>query len=447
MYKFFFKFLKIKFFYNLYLRRFILVFFDAILIFASIKLSEYFTTYINKPLVFDTSLSFKLITIFFFLFFNFITGQYKSITKYISYKAIYAYTIRNFIFSILLYLFFKESFEELTLFFCLIYFISLTYTTLIVRFVLRDLSIFLTKFRSLNNFQRIVIYGAGSAGVQLAATLRLNHNYNLAYFVDDSQLMWGRNINGIKVKAPSYLKEINQKIDKILFAIPSIDSSNKRRIFNFLGDLNKPVLQIPSIDEILYKNFSIDTLKPIGVEEILGRLPVKPDKILIEKNIKNKSVLVTGAAGSIGSELCRQILKFNPKKLILIDQSEYNLYVLQNEFKQIYEEFTELKFFLGNVLDQKLIENIIKENKINLILHAAAYKHVPLLESNIFQGLLNNVLSTKIICETAYKNDVEKVILISSDKAVDQQILWEHQKEYQNYNTGYAKFLKKIKRR
>ena len=267
---------------------------------------------------------------------------------------------------------FKESFQELTLFFCLIYFITLTYTTLIVRFVLRDLSLFLTKFRSLNNFQRIVIYGAGSAGVQLAATLRLNHNYNLAYFVDDSQLMWGRNINGIKVKSPSYLKEINQKIDKILFAIPSIDSFNKRRIFNFLGDLNKPVLQIPSIDEILYKNFSIDTLKPIGVEEILGRLPVKPDKILIEKNIKNKSVLVTGAAGSIGSELCRQILKFNPKKLILIDQSEYNLYVLQNEFKPIYEEFTELKFFLGNVLNQKLIENIIKENKINLILHAAA---------------------------------------------------------------------------
>ena len=224
MNKFFFKFLRRKFFYNLYLRRFILVFFDAILILASIKLSEYFTTYINKPLVFDTSISFKLITIFLGLFFNFITGQYKSITKYISYKAIYSYTIRNFIFSILLYLFFKESFEELTLFFCLIYFITLTYTTLIVRFVLRDLSLFLTKFRSLNNFQRIVIYGAGSAGVQLAATLRLNHNYNLAYFVDDSQLMWGRNINGIKVKSPSYLKEINQKIDKILFAIPSIDS-------------------------------------------------------------------------------------------------------------------------------------------------------------------------------------------------------------------------------
>ena len=126
-------------------------------------------------------------------------------------------------------------------------------------------------------------------------------------------------------------------------------------------------------------------------------------------------------------------MKFNPKKLILIDQSEYNLYVLQNEFKPIYEEFTELKFFLGNVLNQKLIENIIKENKINLILHAAAYKHVPLLESNIFQGLLNNVLSTKIICETAYKNDVEKVILISSDKAVRPTNIMGHQKEYQNY--------------
>ena len=105
--------------------------------------------------------------------------------------------------------------------------------------------------------------------MQLAATPRLNHNYNLAYFVDDSQLMWGRNINGIKVKAPSYLKEINQKIDNII-AIPSIDSSNKRRIFNFLGDLNKPVLQIPSIDEILYKNFSIDTLKPIELRKYLA---------------------------------------------------------------------------------------------------------------------------------------------------------------------------------
>ena len=231
-----------------------------------------------------------------------------------------------------------------------------------------------------------------------------------------------------------------------MFAIPSIDSFNKRRIFNFLGDLNKPVLQIPSIDEILYKNFSIDTLKPIGVEEILGRLPVKPDKILIEKNIKNKSVLVTGAAGSIGSELCRQILKFNPKKLILIDQSEYNLYVLQNEFKPIYEEFTELKFFLGNVLNQKLIENIIKENKINLILHAAAYKHVPLLESNIFQGLLNNVLSTKIICETAYRNNVEKVILISSDKAVrPTNIMGASKRISELLIQAYAKFSKENK--
>ena len=442
------KFLRRKFFYNLFLRRTIIVFLDAILIFASIKLSEYFTTYINKPLVFDTSSTFKLSILFFGLVYNFITGQYKSITKYISYKALYSYTIRNFIFSILLYLIFKESYQKLTLFFCLIYFISLTYTTLIIRFVLRDLSIFLTKLRNLKNFQNIVIYGAGSAGVQLAATLRLNGNYNLSYFVDDSEFMWGRNINGITVKSPDFLKESNQKIDKILFAIPSIDSFNKRRIFNFLGDLDKPILQIPSIDEILYKNASIDTLKPIEVEEILGRLPVKPDEILIENNIKNKSVLVTGAAGSIGSELCRQILKFNPKKLILIDQSEYNLYILKNEFQPIYEEFVELKFVLGNVLNQKLIENIIKENQLNLILHAAAYKHVPLMESNMAQGLLNNVLTTKVICDLAYKNDIQKVILISSDKAVrPTNIMGASKRISELIIQGYAKLSKTNKKK
>ena len=400
---------------NLYFRRSILIFIDSTLIFTSIKISEYFSSYINKPYSYDVGFKLELIIIFFGLLFNIVTGQYRSITKYISNKALYYFGIRNFIFSCLIYLIFNHIFEQLTLFFCLIYASLITYITLFTRFILRDISISINKVKT-RNFQNIVIYGAGSAGVQLAASLKLNNNYKIIYFVDDSEFIWGRCINGIKVNPPINLEKDNLKIDKILFAIPSIDLANKRKIFKFLSNLNKPILQVPSIDEILYKNAKLETFKPIFIEEILGRDPVSPDKEIIRNIITDKTILVTGAAGSIGSELCRQIVKFKPKKLILFDQSEYNLYLLHNEFK-IHRNL-QCQFILGNVLNKKFLEHIINNNQINIILHAAAYKHVPLLESNIMQGLLNNVLATKNICEYSYKNNIQKVILISSDKAV-----------------------------
>ena len=417
MYKYIFRILEKNFFFNIYSRRSILLLIDSFLILISIRFAEYFSSYVNKPSIYVLENKHKFLIIILGLIFNILTKQYKSITKYISSKAIYSFTIRNFIFSFLLYFLFKNIVNELTLFFCLLYAIILTYITLIVRFVIKDFSISITKKKNIKGSQNIVIYGAGAAGAQIASNLSLNNKYIIDYFVDDSQFLWGRTINGIKVEPPLTLKKVNNKIDKILFAIPSIDLNNKRRIFNFLGELNIPILQLPSIDELIYKNENIDTLKPISIEEILGRDPVKPDEKIISKIIKNNSILVTGGAGSIGSELSRQILKFKPSKLIIVDQSELNLYNLGKNLP-IKNEETELKFVLGNVTNSKLIELLIEENNIECIVHAAAYKHVPLLESNIMQGLLNNVLSTRVICKCAFEKKVKKVMLISSDKAV-----------------------------
>ena len=263
----------------------------------------------------------------------------------------------------------------------------------------------------------VVIYGAGSAGAQLINSLRTVGNYKIKFIIDDDKNLWGRNIGGVKIYSPEYLKKIQYKLDHILLAIPSISIAKRKQIIYKVQDFGFSILEVPSIEEITEGKARIDNLRRIEIENLIERDIVQPIPELLEKGIKEKIILITGAGGSIGRQLSTEILKKEPKKLLLLDSNEKNLYDLINSFKQ-HKFNKNIKFILGNCCDIKFIEDLIKINKVELIFHSSAYKHVNLVEENPIQGLYNNIVSSYVICKISSDLKVSKVILISSDKAV-----------------------------
>ena len=285
----------------------------------------------------------------------------------------------------------------------------------IIRIVLRD---YVRSISSGNGkIQNVVVYGAGSAGAQLINSLRTVRNYKIKFLVDDNKNLWNRNIGGIKIYSPEYLKKSNHKLDNILLAIPSLSIKKRRQIIQNIQKLGFSILEVPSIEEIADGRAKIDNLRRIDIEDLLERNVVEPIPELLQKGIKDKVILITGAGGSIGSEISSQIIQMKPSKLILIDINEKNLYELNNNLKK-YENSEKINYVLGNMVNVKLMKKIISENKIDLIFHTAAYKHVNIVEDNPLQGLYNNVISSFVICKLAAFLKVPKVILISSDKAV-----------------------------
>ena len=265
--------------------------------------------------------------------------------------------------------------------------------------------------------QTVAIYGGGSAGAQLINAFRTVGNYKIKFIIDDNKKLWGRNIGGIKIFSPEYLKKIQYKLDHILLAIPSISLEKRKQIIYKVQDLGFSILEVPSIEEITEGKARINNLRRIEIEDLLQRDIVKPIPELLEKGIKNKTILITGAGGSIGSEISLQIIKMEPKKLILLDSNEKNLYELINTFAK-FKTKIHVQHILGNCCDRNLLAKLIKSNKVELIFHTSAYKHVNLVEENPIQGLYNNIVSSYIICNLSSKLKVPKVILISSDKAV-----------------------------
>ena len=222
---------------------------------------------------------------------------------------------------------------------------------------------------------------------------------------------------GIKISAFNKIKNFSN-INHVLIAIPSLEKSARRKIINSLKELKLDVLQVPSLNDITKGKVRIDKLKPVDLVDLLGRERVMPDKNLLGPGITDLVVCVTGAGGSIGSELCRQIIKLNAKKILLVDNCEYNLYLIYQELiKNSYEE-ENIFPILGDVTKTKFVEKFISEHKVDLIFHAAAYKHVPMVENNPIAGLSNNVLSTYTLCSVAKNKSVKQFILISTDKAV-----------------------------
>ena len=237
-------------------------------------------------------------------------------------------------------------------------------------------------------------------------------------FLDDNPKLWGRTLKGLKISSPEILKN-KYKVDKILFAISSISKAKKKELLNNLQKFGIEILQTPTVKELTSGKIKINELKPVIVDDLLGRDVIIPKKNLLVHDIKNKNIFITGAGGSIGSELCLQIIKLNPKKLILMEMSEVSLFNIQKKLNDLFlDNKIIIKGILGNILDEKLVSKTFTENNIDIVFHAAAYKHVPLVEENPLSGLMNNVFSTYILCSCAKKANIKKLLLISSDKAV-----------------------------
>ena len=224
-------------------------------------------------------------------------------------------------------------------------------------------------------------------------------------------------MNGIQVIPLKSLEKIKDKIEKILLAIPSASNRKKRNIIDKLKKFKIPVFMIPSISELTSGASKIDSIMPISIDDLLGRESAPPDLTLMGKGITNKNICITGAGGSIGSELSKQINNLKPNLLILLENNEHNLYKISQELRSYAKENISIKPVL--VLHKsKICRKDILRIRYKRVFHSAAYKHVPIVESNPITGLTNNILSTKAICFAAKKFNLEKVILISSDKAV-----------------------------
>ena len=399
-------------------RQLLLMLLDFILIPISFYLTLLINQFENLQIISAKDIVFIILVSFFGILFYYINDLYRVRTRYIGSWIVYKVGLYNILFTITIFLFCKLiNIEIIKLSVIFNFWIILTCTTVLIRFVLRDLFIFLESNLKSIKKNKVVIYGAGSAGSLLEKNLRSVGKYEVVFFIDDDSRLWKRNINKIRIFPFKYLLEKINLYDQIFLAIPSASISYRRRIINSLKSFQKPIMQVPSLEEITSGKMQIDELKPIKPNDLLGRDSVLPDKNLLKDSVKSKNILITGAGGSIGSELCRQIIRLKPKRLVLIDHSEHNLYCINNELeKNIFDK--NLLSILGSTLDEKLLEEIIIDNHIEVIFHAAAYKHVPLVEINAISGIINNFLSTKILCNLSIKNNIEKFVLISTDKAV-----------------------------
>ena len=350
-----------------------------------------------------------------------VTGLYQGITRYAGSRALYALALRNLLVVVLLYaISHYQHLQPPPRSSWLLLWLLLTVFTGLARLVVRDL------LQQVNPGARrhrhpALIYGAGTTGVQLASALRFAQSHRLIAFLDDDPSLWGRFINGIPVLAPQRLPELMRRHQpsQILLAMPALSRSRRRRILDELRPYGLQVLQVPSLQEITAGSTRIDALRPIAIEELLGRDPVPPDPRLLGPGVAGRRVLVSGAGGSIGSELCRQILDLGPRSLILLDQHEPSLHALDLELRQRCSAASvELVAVLGSVTDGPMLEALLQRHRPDAVFHAAAYKHVPILEGWPLAGLRNNVLGTLILAGCCVRGGVESFTLISTDKAV-----------------------------
>lgn len=262
--------------------------------------------------------------------------------------------------------------------------------------------------------KNLVIYGAGKAGLQLQREF-LSSEYKLVCFIDDDEILHHRSIDGISIYSKEKYCSLfeNQKFDLMIIAMPSASQEQIKIIYEFMQDKFEKIKILPSMNNILKKEEFTKQLKDIGVEDLLARYPKDLDKKQIENFIKDKIVLITGAGGSIGSEISRQCKTYGAKQLILLDHSEFNLYLILEELKA--ENVVPI---MQSVRDIKALESSFKKYKPQIVIHAAAYKHVPLVEYNILEGITNNIIGTKNCIDLSIKYGAQKFVLISTDKAV-----------------------------
>ena len=297
----------------------------------------------------------------------------------------------------------------------LLLFLAISISRVIIRYL------FVNTFTSKNfkNKKNVLIYGAGSAGRQLLASLENNPEMKMMGFLDDNQQFHNQTILGQIVYDPLKIEKlINIKnIDLVLLALPSISRIKRNHIIENLNKNKVTVKTLPSIQDIVDGKISVSDIKDLTIEDLLNREQIKPNLELLNKNINSKVVLVTGAGGSIGSELCRQIIKLNPKKLLLLELNEFALYKIREELKNLTPNLKIIPLLI-NVQNSLRLNDVFKAFKVDTVYHAAAYKHVPLVEENICESVKNNVFGTLSIAQISMKYNVSNFVFISSDKAV-----------------------------
>ncbi len=289
------------------------------------------------------------------------------------------------------------------------------------RFLAR--SYFLRAERGQDSRVRIAIYGAGRAGTQLAYALRAGREYFPVAFFDDSPALQKTEVAGLRVYSPGELTAVlaAKEIDELLLAIPSASRSRRAEIIDRLEGFHCKVKLVPGMADVVGGNVAVDAIREVEIEDLLGRESVTPDPMLLGRCITGKVVLVSGAGGSIGSELCRQIVRLQPARLVLMELSEFALYSIEQELAALCNRLgarIDLVPVMGSVTHQRRNESVMNKFGVQTVYHAAAYKHVPLVEQNPIEGLRNNAVGTRRMAEAALAAGVETFVLISTDKAV-----------------------------
>ncbi len=397
-----------------YIRRVTILLIDSLIFFLSSIFSHLLLDYRSNLYLFNW-ITFLIIPVgsltYFFL------NNYKGITKFLGAREIYQNLLSSFITLINLFVIGNIfNYKIPTVRYWILLWIFISTLSVAFRFVLKEILIFLNSDNN-KKIPNIAIYGAGEAGAILSNTLIRSNTYSIKYFIDDNPLLWGRSINCIPIISSREILKIKSKIDLIFLAIPSVSKEKREKIVNQIHKIGISMLQVPNHYQLSKGEAKLNDLLPLSTESLLDRKILKSNKDKLHKHIKNKNICVTGAGGSIGSELCIQIINLRPKRIILFEISEPNLYKINEDLKDLQTQ-VEVVPVLGNVGNYKLVKNVLKKFSVDLVFHAAAYKHVPMVEANPIEGIANNFYSTKIICEASLEENVSQVILISSDKAV-----------------------------
>ncbi|OOE43967.1 nucleoside-diphosphate sugar epimerase/dehydratase [Salinivibrio kushneri] len=347
-------------------------------------------------------------------------GLYRAVLRYLTFHALLVVALGAFISAVTVA---TLSFYSQTAIPRTVPFIYFTFLVLLcggARMAVRQLIVQTQKDSQLD---KVVIYGAGETGRQLANALRNSSQYQVKAFVDNNPALAKTVVQGISVYPALAIEEVVARCeaDKILLAMPRASRAERKQILDSLIELPVEVLTVPDFDDIVEGNATVDQLKDVAIDDLLGREQVAPEPALMGATTTDKVVMVTGAGGSIGSELCRQILSQSPTKLILFELSEFGLYQIEKELSQAVSEQgldVEIIPLLGSVQRPNRLTAIMKAFEVQTVYHAAAYKHVPLVEYNVVEGVRNNVFGTYHCAKAAIAAKVESFVLISTDKAV-----------------------------
>ena len=392
---------------------FVDVFFIILVLWASfsIRLGEWYVP--QSDFIFWMLFASPVIGTFIFNFY----GLYRSVTRFVSFDALWVIIQAVSIYSLIWGAIFLGG-HGIPRSVVLINWILMLCTVGAIRLGARWL--LTERKKNTKKRKRALIYGAGNAGVQLAGALNYSNEYKVFGFLDEAKGLQGANILGLNVFPTINIGDVIKKlkIDDVLIAIPSSSRSKRFEIIASLEPFSVHVRVLPSVSDLAGGRVTADDLQEVSIEDLLGRDAVSPNQQLLSKAITGKSVAVTGAGGSIGSEICRQILNLKPKRLVLYEMSELALFSIEKELSNLNVLKTDIYPLLGSVNNQVRLNNVFNHFKVDTVYHAAAYKHVPMVEFNNTEGVNNNIFGTLSCAQAAINSGVETFVLISTDKAV-----------------------------